>query len=352
MTKYDRFLFITLLGSTLLTLIFLLGVDFLVQSGDEASDIGRGSYSFSVMMLVLGLKVPSKIMEFLPAAVLVGSLMGLGQLGAQNELTILRTSGISRLRIGFSGILLALLLGLGLIALGEFVVPNTDNKSETIRSLALGETLENKFQQGIWLNDENRRLVHIRNLNSAGALEGLTFYEKTNNGIKLKLAENANFKGNGWELNSVQNFSISQKEFKKETAQEKEFWNNPATAESLYALIDTESATTLRELYSLIQFLEKNKVAHNSESLRLWQRLFLPLSTLTMLLLALPFAFNNKRSSGGARLVVGILLGVSYYILQGVLSSLALLLNWQPVLGAAMPIMVLAVPALILLMKD
>ena len=72
-----------------------------------------------------------------------------------------------------------------------------------------------------------------------------------------------------------------------------------------------------------------------------------------MVLLALPFAFGSNRSGQqGTRLVIGILLGVAYYVISGVIANLALLLHWPPLLGATLPIFLFTVPAFIVLARQ
>ena len=113
------------------------------------------------------------------------------------------------------------------------------------------------------------------------------------------------------------------------------------------------SAETLRELHTLTRFMAANGLNHHQESLKYWQRLLTPLTTAAMVLLALPFAFGSNRSGQqGTRLVIGILLGVAYYVTSGVIANLALLLHWPPLLGATLPILLFTVPAFIVLARQ
>lgn len=349
LTTFDRYLLRTLLIATLVTLIFLIGVDFLVQSSDQSGDIGQGNYTFLIMSYTIALEIPDRIIKFLPAAILIGTIMSLGQLGVQNELTVVRTAGISRLRMSLSGILMAIVLGFGLIGIGEYIAPTMTAKSELIRNQALGRTTNTPYANGLWINNDNN-LIHIGNFNEDGTLNNLRFY-KENNGVTITEATKATFKTDHWQLENAISLTATINKFQTTQADDK--WHTTLTPANLYTLANTENATTLHELITLTRFLKANNINHNHESLRLWQRLLLPLSTLTMLLLALPFAYSPKRGgANGSRLVIGILLGVSYYVLQGILSSLALLLNWLPILGAVLPIAILGIPPLIMLMRD
>lgn len=351
MTKFDRYLLRTLFASILVALIFLLGIDFLVRSSEESAALS-GKYTFSILALSLILQIPSRTIEFMPAAVLVGTIMGLGQLNAQNELTVVRTSGVSRLRMSRSGILLALILGSLLIAIGEYISPKADAKSELIVNQAKGLTSQTLYNQGTWLSEGNNRMVHIGKFNKDGSIGNLRFYQRQANGdIHIREANKAHYQQTQWQLENVRSFSLSPQGMQTLTSDN--HWQNAVTPATLYAIANTKTANTIHELITLTQFLRANHLNDNSQQLLLWQRLFLPLSTLTMILLALPFAFSQRRGGGGgSRLVIGILLGVCYYISQGIISNLAVLLNWPPLLGAILPIALLGIPPLLVLLKD
>lgn len=350
MPIFDRYVLRNIFISIISTLIFLLGVDFLVQSADQGNQIGRGHYTFWIMAYSLILDIPDRIIEFMPAAVLVGAIMGLGQMGAQNELTVVRTSGISRLKMSRSGLILALVFGGLLIVIGEYIAPSLSSKSELMVNQALGRSSQTLLRQGIWVNDPEGA-VHIGRLNDDGSLGNLRFFRRdANNTVSISTAQQAVFAGDHWNLADTSGFKITPNAV--ETFTPDNVWQRNLTPAMLSSTIDTTTASTLKELSNVIAFLKANHLNHANESLRLWQRLLLPLTTLTMLLLALPFAFNTQRSAGGARLIIGILLGVAYYVVQGILSRMGLLWHWPPILGALAPILIFGLPPLFILMRD
>lgn len=349
MTKFDRHLLLSLSLSILAALLFLLGIDFLVQSSEESSNLGRENYSFLIMAFTLLLQIPSKTVEFLPAAVLVGSLMTLGQLNRQNELTVLRASGISKWRIARSGFILAISLGILSLLINEYLAQPLEQQSEYIKNQALGRIQQNQGQS-IWMNENGERFIHIQDLNPDGTLGNINFYQKTNNTITIEHAEYASFAENHWQLHHVEKYTITPE--KIEQIPSSTIWQTELTPELFASRKNAQEHLSLKELHNNIQFLKANRISHQNESLRFWQQLFIPLSTLTMLLLALPFAYSAQREqAAGTRLVIGILLGLLYYILEGILSNLSLLLNWPPVFGALAPIIILAIPPFILLLK-
>lgn len=342
-----RVIFIAILG----TLFFLLGIDFMVQSSERSDALGIGHYTFWVMIYTQLLNVPQRSIEFMPAAVLVGTLMGLGQLGARNELTVVRASGVSRLRVARPGLLLAIMLGIVLILIGEYLAPYASARSESIRNQALGRTSQTLYAQGVWVKDK-QGAVHIGTLNPDGSLGDLRFYRVAANGqVTIQDSVSASYHEDHWILQGNRAFSLTPE--RAAPVKSQTVWDKNFTPKMLLGAANTESANTIGALLTLNRFLNVNDLNHSSESLRLWQRLLLPLTTATMLLVALPFAFNGNRSGGsGNRLVIGILLGVSYYVVQGILARLCILFHWPPLLGALMPIVLFALPSILLLARD
>lgn len=345
MRRLDRYIIRTILVTTAIALLFLIGMDFLIQSAAEADDLGS-HYSFTIMLFTLFLQLPEKVLLFMPAAVLIGGIIGLGQLASQNELTILLASGISRLRAVSAALFAAFILGALAVLLGETLAPQWSMQSRLLRAQAKGESTDYRGN-GLWLRDGDA-LVHIADIESDGSLRDLRFYRNTTDGITISEAERARHAAPDWLLDNATITRVTPERIA--TSPGNPQWRNGASPATLQALAASHQTSTLRELHTLTRFLAANGLSHQEESLKLWQRLLLPLSTVTMLLLALPFVFGRARSTHqGSRLVIGILCGVAYYVTQGILANLALLYHWPPLAGAFTPIFLFALFPLIIL---
>ncbi len=99
-------------------------------------------------------------------------------------------------------------------------------------------------------------------------------------------------------------------------------------------------------LHELRQFLRAQKSTNQfamSYRLDYWQRIFQPLTTLVMMMLAIPFIFGPLRSSTmGSKLLAGATVGFGFYILNRFLGPLSMVLQWPPILAAAGPTFVFA----------
>ena len=80
--------------------------------------------------------------------------------------------------------------------------------------------------------------------------------------------------------------------------------------------------------------------AQNSQrhAIQFWKKALYPLACLVMVALALPFAYLHARA-GGVSLKVfgGIMLGISFVLLNNVAGHLGVLRDWTPWVAAATP---------------
>ncbi len=84
----------------------------------------------------------------------------------------------------------------------------------------------------------------------------------------------------------------------------------------------------------------------------LWRKILQPVSITVMLLMALSFIFGPLRSvTMGARVIMGVLTGFSFFIANEVFGPLSLVYNLHPIVGALLPSAIFAVIASYLLRK-
>ena len=92
------------------------------------------------------------------------------------------------------------------------------------------------------------------------------------------------------------------------------------------------------DLWRYIGHLADNEQTAQVQKIQFWKRALYPFACLVMVGLALPFAYLNARSGGvSLKVFVGIMLGVSFVLLNNVFRHLGLLGNWTPWIVAAAP---------------
>ena len=87
-----------------------------------------------------------------------------------------------------------------------------------------------------------------------------------------------------------------------------------------------------------VDFLKENKQKSQSFELAFWGRLINPFVTFVMLLVATPFVIGVKRGvSTGARMMIGVIIGMSFNIIDKIVGHLSLIYELNPAVMALLP---------------
>jgi hypothetical protein len=102
-----------------------------------------------------------------------------------------------------------------------------------------------------------------------------------------------------------------------------------------------------RVLWNLIRHLKQNDLESTEQEFALWSRIARTVAILFAALLAVPFVFGSLRSAGsGTRTLLGVLIGVTFFLVQRMLESGALVFDASPVVLAWSPTVLLGGVAL------
>jgi lipopolysaccharide export system permease protein len=103
------------------------------------------------------------------------------------------------------------------------------------------------------------------------------------------------------------------------------------------ALLRPDRMRTI-DLFTYIQHLQDNGQNALRYEIEFWKKVFYPLSCLVMVILALPFAYLHMRSGGiSAYVFAGVMIGISFFMMNNVSVYVGNLQQWQPWLAAAAP---------------
>jgi lipopolysaccharide export system permease protein len=91
-------------------------------------------------------------------------------------------------------------------------------------------------------------------------------------------------------------------------------------------------------LYYYIKHLRENHQKTSRQQIALWSKIVYPVACLVMVILSMPFGFLQQRTSGvSAKVFIGIMIGISYQIINRLFVHLGLLNDWPPVVSATIP---------------
>lgn len=129
-------------------------------------------------------------------------------------------------------------------------------------------------------------------------------------------------------------------------------WKTTISLDNLSALRVEPENMNIVNLYQYRQYLEGNGLETKNYDLAFWQKVFQPVSTAVMIILAASFIFGPMRSvSMGARVLVGVLTGMVYFFAVRSFGPVSLVAGLPAFFGALMPPLIFAVAAWYLLKR-
>lgn len=339
MKTLRRYLIREILLATALVMAALLLLFAFFDLVEQIRELGRGNYQMRHMVRHVLLSLPGHVYQISPIAALIGTLFALAQLVATSEYTVMRTSGVSVTR------LMGALLGAGLIlaaltfVFGEYIGPLCDQLAQRLRSRALTGIVLQEFRSGLWLKDD-MRFINVREVSDDGQLRGVRIYE-FDDGLRLRAvsaAQSGVYRGEQrWVLSGVSRTALS--EVRTDVSRlPTEEWHSVLEPGLLNVLMVKPAQMSAASLLSYSQHLRENRQKSLRYEIAFWTKVAYPIAVLTMIVLALPFAYFQRRQGGvGGRIFAGIMLGLAFYLLNQLSAHLGLLNEWPPQASALAP---------------
>lgn len=359
MNTLRRLLYVEALGAILVVLLGFMALFAFFDLADELGALGRASavdpqqvYTLRHALVYVLLQLPGRLYELMPIAVLIGTVYTLGRLAQGSEFVILRVSGLTPSR----ALQALLLLGAACVAVtfcvGEFLAPPADRAAQLLKAefsggIRIGQT-------GAWLKarDAERQFsVNVGSLEGDGELRSIRIFEFDHDGRLLTLTRARSgrvLSGGVWQLGEVQRTQMPGMDpsgnpastVRSETLPEWRWVSDISTDMVQVALLKPERMGTLG-LFNYVRHLEANSQTSQLYEIAFWRKVFYPLSCLVMVMLALPFAYLHFRSGAiTAYVFVGIMIGISFFLLNNTFGYIGNLRQWAPWFAAAAPSLV------------
>ncbi len=325
-------------STTFVTLAVFVSVSGIIKFVEQMRAIGRGDYDLAHAALYVLYAVPRDVEVFFPMSALIGGLIGIGMLASNSELIVMQAAGLSKLDIIKSVMKTAVILILISMAIGEWLAPSGEAKAREIRAQAISGGSLISAKNGVWAKDGDY-FVNIGEVLERGKLKKIQIYG-FNEQLKIDSwlsAESAIYQENTWLLADVEEFILVNEQIITKQHSQK-VWKSSLTPKKLGVVTVTPESLSLRGLIDYLDYLQANQQDPSRYQLAFWRKIMQPLTVAVMLLVALSFIFGPLRSvSMGARIMMGVLTGILFFITNEVLGSLSLVYQLPPILGAVMP---------------
>jgi lipopolysaccharide export system permease protein len=333
--------------------VAFMSLFFFIDFLDQLEGVGRNGVTVWHAALGALLSLPSRFYELFPISVLIGTIYAMARLAQSSEYTILRTGGLG------PGRALRLLLNLGVwlavvtFVSGEYLAPLGEQQAASLRARMRGG--QSLGRTGAWLKEHRGSgssarayAINVAGTDAKGQMRAIRIFEHDAAGRLLSRVEAATGfaesagEGSVWHLKEV-----IRTQWPAQDGTGGEVLNAPLATMDWQTTLDErlvaaavspiESMSTLA-LWRYSQHLADQEQTAQRYELQFWKRALYPFACIVMMALALPFAYLHARA-GGVSLKVfgGIMLGISFVLLNNVVGHLGLLRDWTPWLVASVP---------------
>lgn len=359
MKTIRRLIYVEALKAVAFVTLGFLSLFFFFDFVDELQSVGKPeslAYGPMQALIYVALLIPSHLYELLPITVLIGCIFVMARLAQSSEYTILRTSGLGPWR----ALRTLLLLGMGFViltfAVGDYIAPLSERTGQLLKSRYQG-TYSLVGNTGAWLKEKRDNVsyaVNVLSISRDGSLKNARIFEFDANGYVSKqlVAKSAHIFDGHWVLSDIEKQdydtrSAADKARIVTTEVPQLDWPTSLTAEMVsVALLRPDRMSTI-DLFDYIRHLDANGQTAQRYEIEFWRKVFYPLSCLVMVVLALPFAYLHFRQAGITTYVFGgVMIGISFFLLNNVFGYLGNLSNWSPWLTAAAPGLIYSVMSL------
>ena len=349
MKTLRRLLYREIIGSVLFVAAAFLSLFLFIDLVEELGRMAQRGRTLVGALEAVALQLPGHVYELLPLAVLIGTIYVLSRMAQTSEFTVLRSGGLAPGRM--LGLLAGLAAGFAVLTfvVGDFVAPRSERAAALVDAgstsgLALGRT-------GAWLKERRATTsgelavsVNVAAAAPGGRLHGVRIFEFDADSRLLRRiqAQHATVGTDGlWRLEAVQVsiWPTSTQAAAVRTAEQPQMdWPSTLGPEVVAAALLPPRTMSTLDLWRYSSHLSSQEQAALVYEIQFWKRAFYPFACFVMIALALPFAYLHARGGGiSVKVFGGIMLGISFVLVNNVFGHIGLLREWTPWVAALAP---------------
>ncbi|NLA57867.1 MAG: YjgP/YjgQ family permease [Firmicutes bacterium] len=279
----------------------------------------------ATVMRLLGYKLPSIVVLTLPLAVLFATLLALGRLAKDNELTVMRMAGFSLFRIA------APLLVIGAVVSGitywanEKVVPEMNHREANLVRRIVFEDAPPSIEEQVFFRDPEGRFFYIGRVDSQRRqLHNIMVYDVKHGPYpRLITAASGEYGENRWYLRDGIVQELDEKGI-VENQVRFQHMELPLTGkpERFFGQQKTTSEMSRKELGEHIELFQKSGLQVDDFVVDYHLKLALPFASLIFVLVGAPLCFTFGRGGRMFGVVISLVIMFLYYVVTSVARSM------------------------------
>ena len=332
----------------------LTGLFSLLQFVEELAFVGQGHYRVADAFSYVLLTAPSRLMQVTPVSLLLGSLLALGPLARNAELTAMLSLGISGNRIIAAVLELTLPIVAVLLLTAEFVVPPAQRLAQSQRASALSSASSFHADNSLWA-EGNHQYLNVRQFERGNVPVGIDIYAFAADGSLRSLihGDRGVIEPDGtWLLSGVTRRKVRDFDISIDHPPSLA-WHSFLPARQVRFLILPLDSVPPVALFRYVHGLEHGNAQAGRYRRELWARIGIPFSMVAMVMISAPFVFGPSRMrTAGQSIARGVGIGLVFSLAQQIVGRLGLLLDLSPAVTALFPPLLVIALAIHLLRRS
>lgn len=334
----QRYVMKTVILAIALVLLMLTGLQAFILFVNQLGDLGKAQYGISQALYFIGLNIPYQVYLFFPMASLLGCLVGLGTLANHHELVALRASGMSIAQIAWAVLKGMIPLIVLVSCLGELLFPKMVLTANAYKTQILSNGQPIQSHQGVWIRS-GQDVIRIESISLPSTLYGVDQFrfDRKNRLVRVRHIEHIERENEHWIAHGVDETFLHSNGIDTQHRPMSP-WEVNVDLRMLLATHHEPDEMTITELTHYLYAQRNSHQNVQNYQIAYWQRLVLPLTTMVMVLLAIPCVFGPLRSSSmGFKLLMGSVIGFGFYIANRFCGSLSQIYQFPAWLAAIGP---------------
>lgn len=306
---------------------FFMIITSLFTLGDKI--FGKHIPPFTVMKVLL-LSTPAYLILAIPVACLFATLMAMGRLSRDNELTAMYTTGVSLYRIFLPFLALAMFAGVLSYSVYEYVVPPNNREFKNTLAVFWESQVVDFIKPKMVIGAPGRKYFYIDEVDKeAGVMRGIRVYDygEGRSFPRMFLADDARMDQGYLVLNNVRVYepeardggsmvSVATPNTKLDIARKiREFYAEEAPQELSTNDLRRRVQQSQREMKASLQPSRITTLKYNTDNTEYYFKFALPFASIVLVLVAVPISIRGPREERNMALILAFLLVMAYYAL-------------------------------------
>jgi len=339
LTRYitGQFLYMLLLTVASFVVLFLI-----VDIFEDMNKIIEYQVPFFTAVWYFSTKIPYMLFISLPLAVMLATLISLGLMSKNLELTAMRASGVSYMSIITPIIACSLFISVLAFFGDEYIVPESNRINEYINTVRIKEkeiSYDSEYQEDrIWIRRGNTIYYVGHFVPERSEIFDFVILE-FDDSFQLKrrlMAERADWTGTLWRCyNMIENTYDQQGRFETNKYEVNLVSLSETPDDFMIVFAENTDQMSYRQLKEYIRNLHADGYDTTTYRVDLMSKLAYPFANFIMVLIAVPFAIIIGQKGGiSASVVVAFAIAFLYWVTYSICVSLGYAGTLPPVLAA------------------